>query len=759
MANPNSIDPKNENDIAGGVIAQKARIQADIQAQIDAGLLSRHLGDLIMQLPEIYQPIYSHPEISIGVSRESDDRWAVIRKIYLAMHDKLGRSLKVLDLGCAQGYMSLRLSAEGASVTGVDYLDENIAVCNAVAAEHRGLNVRFETKRVEDLLGTISVGQYDMVLGLSIFHHLIHLHGKDVITGWLTELAPKIECGIFEFALSSEPIYWAPSQPPTPRDLLSGFDFVHEIARYGTHLSEIERPLYYSSNRYWYLDGVIGSFEAWTYSSHHLVENNFQKTRQYFFGNGQIIKKFLLDSGLESVNRIELKQESNFLSAPPPGLQVPHLILAGENQYEVWLVREAPPGKILSTLIKDGVPYDPYLVLADILEQLCILEAAGLYHNDIRTWNTLVLTDNSAMLLDYGSIIRSNEDCVWPHNIYLAFWIFVYEVVSGTVNTPFPLRQPFISPISLPEPYQKWGMMFWSYPTSEWSFKLLQDGFKKLVENKNATILPKDSAISESGSELWVRAMDEYVNKFIELHENLILIQSEQNKLHAEMEQNRAEKEHFQQGLESTRAELESTRGELESTRGELESTRGELESTRGELEFTQAEMEYTRSEMLEAEANLSDTKNQLASVSAEKQNLKARLDAMWLERERFRLQVEQIYASRSYRIAAPLRWATDALRASRANLRNARTKISPLVTKTKIQIRRLANWLKTTKFGGFLLGIVRKRFPGLWKKIAKRLETDSRIELGYVLKGHESVSGPDEEYFVSNFNRGIKTE
>ena len=89
------------------------------------------LSKLVADLPEIYQPIYSHEELSINVSRQCADRLEKIMTIHDALKGVLGRPLRVLDLGRAQGFIGLSLSARGAVVRGVDFLDKNIAVCKA----------------------------------------------------------------------------------------------------------------------------------------------------------------------------------------------------------------------------------------------------------------------------------------------------------------------------------------------------------------------------------------------------------------------------------------------------------------------------------------------------------------------------------------------------------------------------------------------------------------------------------------------------
>lgn len=71
------------------------------------------LSEAIEKLPEIYQPIYGYEEIGKSSSRKCADRLIYIRNIYEKLKNKLGRDLKVLDIGCAQGYFSLNIASWG----------------------------------------------------------------------------------------------------------------------------------------------------------------------------------------------------------------------------------------------------------------------------------------------------------------------------------------------------------------------------------------------------------------------------------------------------------------------------------------------------------------------------------------------------------------------------------------------------------------------------------------------------------------------
>lgn len=465
------------------------------------------LAELVSRLPEIYQPIYGHPELSGQPSRPSHDRWEEIRRLHGALAEKLGRPVRVLDLGCSQGFFSLALAEAGAIVHGVDYNEANIAVCQALAAEHLALRVSFAVGKVEEVLAQMQPGEFDLVLGLSVFHHLNQEHGHEAVTRLLAACAPKIVCGLFELALASEPVYWAPAQPSRPHAILEGFEFVHTLSLHGTHLSEVQRPLVVASSRIWYLDGELEPYDICRTVSHHLAADNFRGSRKYFLNGRRVAKVFSLETlpHLVEANRAELKAEAAFLMAH--GSLIPSARLAGhgENSTEAWLVREQLAGTILSDLLAQQQPVDPDRIIRETLDQLCALEAAGLYHTDLRAWNILMAEDGGVQLIDYGSISNQKEDVVWPHDLFLAFWIFVREVATGQLESPIPLRQPFISPFNLPEPWQAWARRIWARPTGTWSFRL----FRELLKAPEAHPV---EALDPSAASLWMGAMERHLD-------------------------------------------------------------------------------------------------------------------------------------------------------------------------------------------------------------------------------------------------------
>jgi SAM-dependent methyltransferase len=415
--------------------------------------------------------------------------------VYDALQNLLGGPLRVLDLGCAQGYFSFNLAAHGAAVHGVDISEENIALCNAIAQENTDITITFESGQLEDILAKLKEDQFDLILGLSVFHHIVHRRGAYFVRQLLRKLSSKAGICIFEFALPSEPVYWALCQPEDPRDLIQDFAFSHELACHATHLSEIMRPMYVASNSFWFIDGFAGRIQSWKVFPHALAIKANQD-RRYYFDDGKFIKIYKIGNTSTQINRgvlncEEIVREAEFLRHPPQGFPVPRLIAAGNNDHEAWLVRELIPGELLLDIIQRNQLYDPTQILNDVLDQCTKLEEAGYYHNDIRTWNVLILSDGHATLMDHGAIVKLPQDCVWPENIFLSFFIFIYEATAGCELDPTPMRIPAMSPGWFERPYCDFIQAFLSQPASMWSFELMRKLFDELVVQSKGKRLQK----------------------------------------------------------------------------------------------------------------------------------------------------------------------------------------------------------------------------------------------------------------------------
>jgi O-antigen chain-terminating methyltransferase len=434
---------------------------------------------LVAALPEKYQPIFGHPELSDGSSRGCEDRLALILAAAQRLQGALGRPLRVLDLGCAQGFFSLNLAAAGHSVHGADFLDRNVDVCAALAAEAGLAKATFRCARIEDVAAALQADTYDLVLGLSVFHHLVHEHGLPPIVEIIAGIADKIGCGIYEVAVREEPLYWGPSQPKHASELLAPYAFLRVMSWQPTHLSGVERPLYFASQKYWYVGDDFRAFDSWRFQSHSMDMSSHQQSRRYFFSKHALLKQYsLVNPARREFNREEYENEAGFLAVPPPQMRTPAMIEAVVDRQDCWLAREMLPGRLLLKLMDEHVPYAAERVVDGLIRQLVLLEECGLYHNDVRCWNLMIDGDSEPYLIDFGAISKTRSDCVWPVDLLVSLLITVREIFMAHVGPVLPVRRGLLDISMLPMRYQTAFANALAKPRDAWSFRELSDGIK-----------------------------------------------------------------------------------------------------------------------------------------------------------------------------------------------------------------------------------------------------------------------------------------
>lgn len=546
------------------------------------------------------------PELSPQVPDPGPERLAQLLQVHDALRSLLGRPLRVLDLGCSQGEISLCLAERGALVSGIDGLAANIALCQALAGQHPQLQLSFVVGRVDETLAGLGADQYDLVLGLGVWDPLIDGLGEGEVRGLLTRVAGHSGALVVDLAWD-----WGPG-------LLTAIAFVRQIAP-----SSSPRPLTVASNRYWILDGQAAPFDTWSEDPHQLAAGTHQGSRRYYFNPTTVVKLYRFDHNRGTYNREEFVREHGVLSNPPPGLPTPACLLSGAHGSEGWSVVERLPGRLLLDLLREGQAIDHRSLILAILDQLVALEAAGLYHGDVRTWNILVTDQGAATLIDYGSISPLKEDVAWPGNLFLSFFILVREVVTGLVDDPSPLRTIAINPHSLPQPYRHWAQGLWQRPLADWSFRDMQATLLSLVANPSEKPPPP--------LESWMTATEEAIQA------QKLYVKQAQHQLEVGIEQARMEaRTVLECGMEQARMEARTALDQME-TRIE----QAEAEYRQSQEAARQMEM---RIEQVEAEYRQSLRQSQEAVLRAIEKN-------------------EALLASRSWRLTAPLRFVTTGLR------------------------------------------------------------------------------------------------
>lgn len=451
------------------------------------------IHQMVEGLPEVYQPIFGHDEFSGLASRSTSDRLQNILEIHDRLAQTLKRPLKVLDLGCAQGFIGFKLAERGANVVGVDFLPANVALCRALASENPELEISFIQASIQEFVPSLNES-YDIILMLSVIHHVAHADGMDKAINLTREVRRRSTVQIIELAVKEEPLYWAASLPDDPLTMFENAGFVKVLAYTRTHLSDIVRPLYFVSESLWFVGGLMGAYQSVLHGGHRFAADSLKKSRTYYLSEDRIVKKFSISGEDADVNSLELKREADVLRQYSESLELPMLIYEGMDDCYAWLVREKLPGEILSEIIDRGEAVDKYIVIRDVLRECIKLERAGLYHQDVRIWNIIKDRSGCYRLIDYGAFSSEKRDCLWPGNIYISFLFFVKELLKAPDILSEPIREIAVTPFGFPGHLSGWVERLSGISLKDWTFERMLDELEACfldpatvqVEPKNA---------------------------------------------------------------------------------------------------------------------------------------------------------------------------------------------------------------------------------------------------------------------------------
>ncbi len=371
--------------------------------------MSQLLQKLIAEIPEQYQDIYGHKEYNKSSSRDCSKREEWIRRIIREIQEKTGKKeLRVLDLGCAQGYYSLVAAEMGCNVVGVDMQDINIQICNLLREECNA-QCTFQHEKIQTIIDSVQTQEYDIVFLFSVIHHVCNENGFDYARQMLEKLAENTNCILAEMALKEEPLYWSRYLPENYSEWFVNIRFFDELAFFETHLSEIKRPFVFLSNRWCEADGVL--YEIGEHKQRSYLDKPIDTGRNYYFCENRkyLVKLF---RNVDPVVFAEIRNEKELVEKLSDVSFAPHLISYSDRNNRILEITEIHYGSLLWDYIRENTPFSYQTVFLDVLNNLIELEDRGYYHGDLRSWNVCLDENQHAFLIDFGAIITCDEDTV-----------------------------------------------------------------------------------------------------------------------------------------------------------------------------------------------------------------------------------------------------------------------------------------------------------------------------------------------------------
>lgn len=574
----------------------------------------------VEELPEVYQCIYGYPEYNQEASRQCDDRWECIRNIVKTYQEKCGRqNLKVLDLGCAQGFYSFSLASIGCIVDGIDFNEKNIALCKELQGENQ-LSCSFRRDIItKELIGQIAQGQYDLILVFSVIHHIAHEHGFEYAQKLMTTLAEKAQFVLAEIAMKEEPLYWNQNLPNRYVDWFSDVSFYDEQRFFGTHLSEYRRPLVFYSNQFCFVNGsfyFITEYKKTAYEGRPIDPG-----RQYYLceGNTILIKK-IRDVGQPCIDECidEIHSEYQFLLSNNDLSFAPKPLCFSENEQRIIMVTEIKYGTLLKDLIEKNEKVDLKSVFRDIINQCIELEERGMYHNDLRPWNICVDQTGHAFLIDFGAIQRDKEDRIVSrvmysdlyvcHTVYDSFVAMMYDCL---INNCYPSLNKL----------NRYHMSFY------YEFEKIPQAYSNFIQKY--LLEEQDKASFDCISELYDRYVEKEDECTLSVEEQLCIQKRQLSGLNLQKESSiRSMERIYDLGVR-----LDKDEAEIAECKTAIASAQKELAEYKAMLVAAKDELQDVTTSILELRQRLNNEELRIENEGAKNEELRLRLGAIerWL--------------------------------------------------------------------------------------------------------------------------------
>ena len=589
----------------------------------------KEIEELVRHLPEVYQPIFGFPEFTaerqfhlerIDQCVEIADKLSVIYR----------RPLKILDLGCAQGFLSLSLATHNHRVVGIEYLKENFELCEALGRSQPSFDVQFFNFDLMNIENELDLTQFDLVVAYSILHHPIHRDGAAAVKQLIERISRKIPNAIVESAISKEPVFWSSSLPKDPRTILNEYLFVRQIGVADTHLSDVKRPIHFCSNDFVLINDDLERIRESSQSVNGIDLLNQNNIKRHYITDTQVVKivghfedsadvnqelhaRFNDDLSNELFN---LKNLPNSITKGVQILEFSHL------PGETILSRTHIKGKTVESLLPVLSTEQRLSILSQTLEQLVQLEQLDLVHRDLRTWN--VLWDDSTetiSIVDLGAVTSIRRDEMWPFNPY-------YSVVFFTL-TLFGISSE-----------NNGSLIPRSFPTNFDDLPPQVQNFVKLALQTSASDLN-----IECLHRLWkVDSLN--ITSSLEVHSLAIQLLVEHSLQIADLSHACNDLRNYVQGL----------LGEREVRDEYLQSTLSEL----GKISDYLSLLEPDRSNL---QAQVENLVRRNGSIQLELEELQSRFHLVQVERDQHLARIEAVRTSRSWRITKPLRGISYLLR------------------------------------------------------------------------------------------------
>lgn len=171
----------------------------------------------------VYQPVYDNGRLLPIGDRSSVDRWEMIKKEIMNL-----KVQSLLDIGSAEGFYVIQAAREfGCLALGIEANSRRFNVAQSQIVFEKTMPAGFMLGSL-DLALAEKLPQFDLVIFMSVMHHIMYRQGEDYCRELLQKLRAKIgQVMIFEMGQSNESLQtWSkqlPDMGENPHEWIKNF--------------------------------------------------------------------------------------------------------------------------------------------------------------------------------------------------------------------------------------------------------------------------------------------------------------------------------------------------------------------------------------------------------------------------------------------------------------------------------------------------------------------------------------------------------
>jgi len=388
----------------------------------------------------VQQPMIHSLETLPGFSLQTlqfDSIYTVVENL----EKYLGRKLKILEIGSAQGFFGLQLAEKGHKVVSIEWEDENIQFINNLRktlAEPLSFEIfKIDADRIVDL----NEIEFDLSISMGSLVHVYRTLNLSDQENFFTFIKKNSKFAIWDIPIFEENASWNWAIRQDPIEDFKSAPFLYELGRFRRHSRGSQRPLILTSENFAYTGGQVFKFESSQVHTEHPFSDGTQNTRRTINLGSKILKIELNARNQKSAPSIfgEKKFLENKLITEDNNFHFPEVISTNWGVYVSQFSRESVEGIRLDLALNSQNRTE---ILNSFVSLTASLALSGIFPNDLRPWN-LLWDGGACRLIDFSSSdFVDNDESGIPQ--FFSFLATVDFIKFGSINGGHWNLRPYI---------------------------------------------------------------------------------------------------------------------------------------------------------------------------------------------------------------------------------------------------------------------------------------------------------------------------